>query len=103
MILLITKKILKSVLFIDFAIIRVKINPDAPTKHPATIKAVFVNKIPAKAAAIPDREFSNDITTGISPPPIGITKQKPESIETISNPRNICWIRSKSINVMFKT
>tara|TARA_B100000575_G_C23038968_1_gene597992 strand:- start:99 stop:353 length:255 start_codon:yes stop_codon:yes gene_type:complete len=82
--------------------IRVKINPDAPTKHPATIRAVFVNKIPASAAAIPDREFSNEITTGISPPPIGITKQKPERIETTRSPRKTCCTISKPINVKFE-
>ena len=64
-------------LFIAFAIMMVKINPLAPTKEPATIKTLFNNNNPAKAAAIPEKEFNRDITTGMSPPPIGITKPIP--------------------------
>ena len=69
----------------DFAIIRVKTRPDAPTKHPATIKAVFNKRTPAKAAATPDNEFSNEMTTGISPPPIGTTKANPANNEATKN------------------
>ena len=70
--------------------------PEAPTKHPATIKAVFVSKTPAEAAAIPEREFKSDMTTGISPPPIGITNASPDIIETIRTAMNIFLINSKS-------
>ena len=55
----------------------VKINPLAPTREPATIKTLFNSSKPAKAAAIPEKEFNNEITTGISPPPIGKTKPIP--------------------------
>ena len=55
----------------------VKINPLAPTREPATIKTLFNSNKPAKAAAIPEKEFNNEITTGISPPPIGKTKPIP--------------------------
>ena len=55
----------------------VSINPLAPTRDPATIKTLLSNNKPAKAAAIPDSELSKEITTGISPPPIGITKPIP--------------------------
>ena len=65
------------VLFIALAIITVSINPLAPTSEPATIKTLFKSKRPANAAAIPEREFRSDITTGISPPPIGVTNPKP--------------------------
>ncbi len=53
--------------------INVRINPDAPTKLPATIKTLFPIMKPVKAAAIPDRELSRETTTGISAPPIGNT------------------------------
>ena len=69
-------------LFIDFAIIKVRTNPEAPTRQPATINAVLDSTIPAKAAAMPDKELSNEITTGISPPPMGRTKTKPAKTET---------------------
>ena len=68
------------VLFIAFAIMTVKINPLAPTSDPATIRTLLRSNKPANAAAIPDNEFNNEITTGISPPPIGSTNPKPASI-----------------------
>ena len=55
----------------------VKIKPLAPTKDPATIKTLFSSNKPANAAAIPEKEFKSDITTGISPPPIGNTNPTP--------------------------
>jgi hypothetical protein len=59
------------------AMIIVSINPLAPTNDPATISTLLSNINPAKAAAIPDKELRRDITTGISPPPIGRTKPIP--------------------------
>ena len=59
------------------AIITVSIKPLAPTREPATIKTLFVSNSPANAAAIPEKEFNKEITTGISPPPIGRTKPIP--------------------------
>jgi hypothetical protein len=59
------------------AIIIVRIKPLAPTSEPATIRTLFSNKSPASAAAIPENEFNNEITTGMSPPPIGRTKPIP--------------------------
>ena len=57
----------------------VNIRPLAPTNDPATIRTLFDNINPAKAAAIPEKEFNNEITTGISPPPIGSTNPIPPS------------------------
>ena len=65
------------VLFMALAIMIVKINPLAPTSDPATINTLLSNNKPAKAAAIPDNELRREITTGISPPPIGITNPIP--------------------------
>ena len=56
---------------------KVRIKPLAPTKEPATIKTLLEIMNPVKAAAIPDREFSNDTTTGMSAPPIGSTNNIP--------------------------
>ena len=64
-------------LFIPLHIICVRINPDAPTNAPLIIKALFINTNPVAAAATPEYEFSNDITTGISAPPIGMVKVIP--------------------------
>ena len=51
--------------------------------------------MPAEAAAIPDSEFKSDITTGISPPPIGTTKARPVRIEIISKAIKTFWMISK--------
>ena len=65
--------------FIALAMMIVKIKPLAPTKDPATIRTLFNSNNPANAAAIPENEFNNEMTTGISPPPIGITNPTPPS------------------------
>ena len=52
------------------------------------IKAVFSKVKPIPAAAQPEYEFSIEITTGISAPPIGIIKRKPIKKETASNIQN---------------
>ena len=62
-------------------IMNVRIKPLAPTKEPATIKTLFEIMNPVNAAAIPDREFSNETTTGISAPPIGKTNSMPSMHE----------------------
>ena len=58
------------------------IAPEEPTYAPVIIKAVFSNVKPIPAAAQPEYEFSIDITTGISAPPIGIIIKKPIKKET---------------------
>ena len=60
--------------FIALHIMNVRIIPDAPTSEPATINTEFEKINPVNAAAIPDKEFSSETTTGISAPPIGRTK-----------------------------
>ena len=59
----------------------VKINPDAPTNEPATMRTEFPIMNPVKAAAIPDNELRSETTTGISAPPIGRTKTIPSTAE----------------------
>ena len=54
-----------------------RIIPEAPTKAPATIKIILFTIKPADIAAIPDKEFRNAITTGISAPPITTTLTTP--------------------------
>ena len=63
----------RSVRFIAAHISKVRIIPDAPTKAPATIKIILFTINPADIAAIPDSEFKNAMTTGISAPPITAT------------------------------
>ena len=51
------------------------------TKKTLNIIKTLLNKSsPANAAAMPEKEFNKEITTGISPPPIGRTKPTPPSI-----------------------
>ena len=64
--------------FIALHMIWVKIIPDAPTSEPATISTLLSTAKPAAQAARPEYEFSNEITTGMSAPPIGITTMMPK-------------------------
>tara|TARA_B100000963_G_C22454866_1_gene592875 strand:+ start:651 stop:869 length:219 start_codon:yes stop_codon:yes gene_type:complete len=54
-----------------------KIAPEEPTKAPVIINAVFSKVKPIPAAAHPEYEFSIEITTGISAPPIGMINKNP--------------------------
>ena len=60
----------------------VRMSPDAPTRQPDTIRTVFWIGKPANAAARPDRAFRNEMITGISPPPILMTRVKPRTRKT---------------------
>ena len=66
-----------NVLFIALHIATVKMIPADPTKIPPTSMTILLYRIPVIAAAIPVNEFNNEITTGISAPPIGITNKTP--------------------------
>ncbi len=63
--------------FIAFAIRFVRIEPDAPTSIPPTIRAVLSSAMPAAAAERPVKAFSIEMTTGMSAPPIGSTTMFP--------------------------
>ena len=65
--------------FIALHIIRVSINPDAPTNAPQIMSMLLDRTKPVAAAARPEQEFSVEITTGISAPPIGMTNKIPSS------------------------
>ena len=65
-----------------------KIAPDDPTNAPVIINAVFSSVNPIPAAAQPEYEFSIEITTGISAPPIGIINKKPIKKDIASNIQN---------------
>ena len=58
-------------------IIYERIAPEDPTNAPVIINAEFSRVKPIPAAAQPEYEFSIEITTGISAPPIGIIKSTP--------------------------
>ena len=63
--------------FIALHMARVRIVPAEPTSIPPVSITWLLYKKPPKAAASPVNELSNEITTGISAPPIGITKNTP--------------------------
>ena len=64
--------------FIARAMSRVRIPPDAPTSAPPMIRAPLSITKPAMAAAMPVKEFSSAMTTGMSAPPIGIVIVMPK-------------------------
>ena len=57
------------------------IAPEDPTKAPVIINALFSKVKPIPAAAHPEYEFSIEITTGMSAPPIGIINRSPSKKE----------------------
>src|SRR6056300_289776 len=79
---------LRNDLFIPLHIIYENIAPDDPTNAPVIINAVFSQVKPIPAAAQPEYEFSIEITTGMSAPPIGMIYKKPIKNETANNIQN---------------
>src|SRR3990167_5827101 len=71
--------------FIALDMRAVKIKPAAPTSEPAIISTLLLSTQPWPAAASPEYALSNEITTGISAPPIGITSMIPRTLETPAN------------------
>ena len=57
--------------FIASAMSLVRIAPEAPTRAPAMIRTGLSMTKPAIATAVPVNEFSSEMTTGMSAPPIG--------------------------------
>ena len=52
--------------------------PEAPTRVPATISRLLSSTKPEAATARPVNEFSSEMRTGTSAPPMGSTKITPE-------------------------
>jgi len=59
----------------------VRITPLVPTRQPATINTLLVMTKPAAHAARPERLLSIEMTTGMSPPPMGMTRVQPRTRE----------------------
>src|ERR1700681_1926758 len=56
-----------------------RIAPDEPTSAPVMISAELPSVKPMPAAAQPEYEFSIEITTGMSAPPIGMIRSAPST------------------------
>jgi hypothetical protein len=65
--------------FIASAISLVRMVPDAPTRAPAMMSTLLPMTKPAIATAVPVNALSNEITTGMSAPPIGSTIMTPNA------------------------
>ena len=59
--------------------------PALPTRIPPVSITGLSYKNPPHAAATPVNEFNNEMTTGISAPPIGMTNKIPYNADTPSN------------------
>ena len=55
--------------------------PDAPTNVPATMRRLLSSTNPDAATASPVNEFSSEMRTGTSAPPMGSTKIRPNTRE----------------------
>ena len=77
-------------------ITKVKMIPLHPTNAPETTNALLESIKPAALVENPDREFRNEIDTGMSPPPIAMTAIIPYKLartatmtmKVIPNPRS---------------
>ena len=78
-----TRTLIK-VRFIALHMMTVRMRPEAPTRQPATTSTLLLMTKPAAQAARPEQEFSSEMTTGISPPPMGITAKMPSKRESIN-------------------
>ena len=65
--------------FIALPISTVSSVPDAPTSAPLMISTLLPSTNPVEAAATPVNEFSSEMTTGMSAPPIGSTNRMPSA------------------------
>ena len=63
-------------------IIRVSRMPEAPTRVPAMISRLLLSVKPEAATARPVNEFSSEISTGTSAPPMGSTKMTPSTSDS---------------------
>ena len=70
-----------NVLFMALHMMSVRMTPEAPTRHPDTISTVFPIGKPANAAARPESALRNEMITGMSPPPIVMTRVMPNTRE----------------------
>ena len=57
----------------------VRIRPEAPTRAPLMISTLLLSTKPVMAAARPDRELRNEMMTGMSAPPMGMTNKTPSA------------------------
>ena len=76
--------------------------PDAPTSVPATMSAKLLSVNPLAATARPVNAFSNEITTGMSAPPMGSTKATPRINASSIKPRNEKGIEATASTAMAK-
>jgi hypothetical protein len=63
--------------FMASHMIFVRMMPDAPTSAPLMMSTLLPSTNPVMDAASPENEFSSEITTGMSAPPMGITNSTP--------------------------
>ena len=68
--------------FIALHMIWLRMMPDDPTSAPAMISTLLWITNPVMAAAMPEYEFSSEMTTGMSAPPMGITSSTPRTSDS---------------------
>jgi len=71
--------------FIALHMMAERMTPLVPTRQPATMSTLLLMMKPAAHAARPERLFSIAMTTGMSPPPIGMTSVQPSTSESRVN------------------
>ena len=72
--------------FIAFDITIERMKPLAPSSAPAMIRTSLPMANPVAEAASPAYEFINEITTGMSAPPMGKTRNRPMTVARAAMP-----------------
>ena len=72
--------------FMALHMIWLKMMPELPTSAPEMISTWLSITKPVMPAAMPEYELRSEITTGISAPPIGMTRSTPRIREPTSTP-----------------
>ncbi len=90
--------------FIASVMSLVRIRPEAPTRAPPMMSAEFEMTKPVAAAAMPERELSRAMTTGMSAPPIGITARTPSvrAIPPTTQNQVISWVETMSTDAVMR-
>src|ERR1700721_2458134 len=68
--------------FMALQMIAGRLNPEEPSRAPATTRTLLFSTNPSRAAERPAYEFRSEMTVGMSAPPIGVTSKTPKKKAT---------------------
>src|SRR6201986_4100516 len=90
--------------FMALHMITERMNPEEPSRAPATTRTLLLSTNPRRAAEMPAYELRREMTVGMSAPPIGVTSNIPNNnaTATIAGKRCVysgCIVRTIAITI----